>query len=197
MNTKELMDFEEVSHFQQILGDWQMVPLGLCVNDSNPLFIKYNNIEDFNSFKNNPIIETIPFFIEIEKNEKIVFICYLFVRIWNSREEKYSLHETAFNLSEPEQMNTCKEIIMKEHGCVLLATGNDVSLIDYTLPLWIIKARKMNINILVENPDKEIDTNFYEYVSVLQQSQNDTESLHNWLKQSSEESHNTVLRFKI
>lgn len=197
MNTKELMDFKEVSHFQQILGDWQMVPLGLCVNDSNPLFIKYDNNRDFDCFCNNPIVESIPFFIEIEKNEKVVFICYLFIKIWDSEEKGYSLHETAFNLSEPTQRNACKEIVAKENGCVLLATNSDVSLIDYSLPLEMVIARKVSIDFLIENPNRDIDNNFYEYISILQQSQNDTQSLYEWLKQSSKDSSSSVLRFKI
>ena len=61
MQVRSLLDIDEIKNFQNILENWQMVPLNVEINNCSPLLIKYVDEETYELFKDDPIIETIPF----------------------------------------------------------------------------------------------------------------------------------------
>ena len=196
MHVRSLLELDEIKNLQEGLENWQMVPLEIKINNCSPLLIKYDDQGTFEMMKEDPVIETIPFYIGMNYNSGISKMCYLFIKVYARDNTSYTLHEVAFNLQNSKQADDCKKVFATENHCVILVSPNDVAFINYDLPEHASYANSLFIDNLIKinvgSPD-----NYREAIDYLQTYKLDPESLLLWLSEISKEQHSSMIHINI
>ena len=196
MQVRSLLDIDEIKNFQNILEDWQIVPLNVEINNCIPLLIRYEDEGIYEALKNDPIIETIPFFIGMEYNASMAKICYLFIKVYSNDNTGYTIHEVAFNLQNKKQVNDCKNILTTDKHGVILISDTDAVLINYDLADRITYANSLLMDELISIDFPVLD-NYREAISSLQAYKSNPESLLLWLTEISKEQHSSLIHIKM
>lgn len=191
-----LTNIGEIRHYQNILQNWQMVPLETRFDNIKSLAVKYEADEHFWLFENNPIIESTPFFIELDFGDASSFLCFYFLKIYEQNGKKYSIHETIFNLTDEVQRNDCLEV-NKEDGGVVLMSNKNLTFIRHSLPPEIVMTRARMIDFLMQEAQNKYIADFMDAVNIIRGAKEDCRELYEWLKELSNEAGMSLLKLHL
>lgn len=192
----EVKNIPEVKHFQQILGNWGMVPLSTQFNNNDKaMLIKYNQPNHYEIFRQNPFVHQKYYWIVAHKNGIEIPTCLFIVKVSDQYEENHSTHELFFNLADNRQSEDLKSFANSTNQLFILSSNDDALVVTLKKNSHLSTQVNTIVNELC-NVCKT-DTSLYNEIQEKIYSLGDTNDIMNYLDKLVEESGSSIFHINL